>query len=200
MERRAQGEPEIDGLLACVALLRQMREGTERLLEVPHGLAVGRPRHGLLPRLPAVRQGLVPHLAPQGMVGQAFDLLGQPVPSERFQGLDDAGMQRSPPLLQQAAIGHLVRQGVLEGVFRLGEEPRLVEELRGLEVGEAGGAAPSPAGRQWPVRRGNGTSVPMTAAVCSRRLSSGGSRSMRAASTACTVAGTWMLCSGCARR
>ena len=32
----------------------------------------------------------------------------------------------------------------------------------------------------------------MTAAVCSRRFSSGGSRSMRAASTACTVAGTWM--------
>ena len=32
-----------------VALLRQMREGAERLLEVPHGLAVGRPRHGLLP-------------------------------------------------------------------------------------------------------------------------------------------------------
>ena len=37
---------------------------------------------------------------------------------------------------------------------------------------------------------GQGTSVPMTAAVWSRRLSSGGSRSMRAASSACTVAGT----------
>src|SRR5262249_30904592 len=36
---------------------------------------------------------------------------------------------------------------------------------------------------------GQGTSVPITAAVWSRRLSSGGSRSMRAASTACTVAG-----------
>ena len=35
-----------------------------------------------------------------------------------------------------------------------------------------------------------GTSLPMTAAACSRCLSSGGSRSMRAASTACTVAGT----------
>ena len=61
-------------------------EGAERLLEVPHGLAVGRARHGLLPRLPAVRQGLVPHLAPQGMVGQAFDLLGHPVRSERLRG------------------------------------------------------------------------------------------------------------------
>src|SRR5439155_20207966 len=52
-ERRAQGEPEIDGLLTCVALLWQMREGTERLLEGPHSLAVGRPCHRLLPRLAA---------------------------------------------------------------------------------------------------------------------------------------------------
>ena len=114
-----------------------MREGAERLLEVPHGLAVGRPRHGLLPRLPAVGQGLVPHLAPQGMVGQPFDLLGQPVAGERLEGLDDAGMERAPPLLQQAAVGHLVGEGVLEGVLELGEEARLVEELGRLEVREA---------------------------------------------------------------
>ena len=37
--------------------------------------------------------------------------------------------------------------------------------------------------------RRKGTSVPITAAVWSRRFSSGGKRSMRAASTACTVAG-----------
>ena len=42
-------------------------------------------------------------------------------------------------------------------------------------------------------RSARGTSVPMTAAVCRSCFSSGGSRSMRAASTACTVAGTWML-------
>ena len=136
-ERQAQGEPEIDGLLARVARLRQMREGTERLLEVPHGLAVGRPRQGLLPRLPAVRQGLVPHLAPQGMVRQAFDLLGHPVPGERLQGRDNAGMQHPPPLLQQAAVGHLLRQGVLEGVDQLGEQTRLVQELGVLEMREA---------------------------------------------------------------
>src|SRR5262245_66516317 len=38
--------------------------------------------------------------------------------------------------------------------------------------------------------KGMGISVPMTAAVWRRRFSSGGSRSMRAARTACTVAGT----------
>ena len=35
-ERRAQGEPEIDGLLARGACLWQMREGIERLLEIPY--------------------------------------------------------------------------------------------------------------------------------------------------------------------
>ena len=47
---------------------------------------------------------------------------------------------------------------------------------------------------------GQGTSVPITAAVWSRRFSSGGSRSIRAASTACTVAGTCRLSSGLASR
>ena len=118
----------------CGALLRQMRQGAERLLEIPHGLAVGRLRHGLLSRLSAVRQGLVPHLPPQGMVRQAFDLLGQPVPSERLEGLDDPGVQHPPPLLEEPAVGHLVREGVLEGVLALGKEARLVEELGRLEV------------------------------------------------------------------
>ena len=125
-------------------------EGAERLLEVPHRLAVGRPRHGLLPRLPAVRQGLVPHLAPQGMVGQAFDLLGHPVPSERLQRLDDAGMQRPPPLLEETAVGHLMGQGVLEGVLAFGEEARLVEKLGRLEVRQAAVQRRLQAARQWP--------------------------------------------------
>jgi hypothetical protein len=56
-----------------------MREGTKRLLEVSYGLAVGRPRQGFLPRLSAIYQGLGPHLAPQGVMGQVFDLLAQPL-------------------------------------------------------------------------------------------------------------------------
>src|SRR5215510_1654172 len=67
-ERYAQGEPEINGLFTCIARLLQMREGTERLLKVPHGLTVGRPRHSLLSRLATVHQGLVPYLTPQGMM------------------------------------------------------------------------------------------------------------------------------------
>jgi hypothetical protein len=63
-ERRTQGEPEIDRLLACGACLRQMREGTECLFIVPDRLVVDRPCQGLLPRLPAVRHSFVPDLAP----------------------------------------------------------------------------------------------------------------------------------------
>src|SRR5262249_53802550 len=136
-ERRVESKPQIDGLLACVALLRQMMQGAERLLKGLYGLAVGRPRHGLLPGLPEVRQGLVPHFAAQGLVGQAFGLLGPPVPSERFEGRDDAGMQRPPSLLEQTTVGHLMGQGMLEGVLTLGKETRLIEKLGRLEVRHA---------------------------------------------------------------
>src|SRR5262249_26138320 len=82
-ERRAQGKPEINGLLACSARLRQMRQGAECLLAGCHGLTISRPCHGFLPSLPAVRQRLRPQLAAQGMVRQAFCLLGHAVSSER---------------------------------------------------------------------------------------------------------------------
>jgi hypothetical protein len=53
-----------------------VRQGLEGLLEGGHRLmergAVPSPGTGLL----AVGHGFVPHLAAQGMVGQAFDLLG----------------------------------------------------------------------------------------------------------------------------
>ena len=71
------------------------------------------------------------------MVGQPFDLLGQTVGIEPFDGFDDAGVQGPPPLLQETAVGHLVGEGVLEGVLELGEEAGLVEELGGLQVAEA---------------------------------------------------------------
>jgi hypothetical protein len=51
----AQIEAEIDGLLACVTCLWQTRQDADRLLKIPHSLPLGRPRHRLLPGLPAVR-------------------------------------------------------------------------------------------------------------------------------------------------
>src|SRR6266540_4409859 len=114
-----------------------MRQSTERLLEVPYGLAVGRARHSLLSCLPAVRQGLVPHLPSQSVMGQAFDLLGHLVPRKRLEGNDDASMEHPPTLLEETAIGHLVGEGVLESIDTFWEEVRLVEELGRLEGREA---------------------------------------------------------------
>src|SRR5262252_8425267 len=91
-ERSAHVKPEINGLLDSIPPFWEMLECTERLLEVPHSLTVGGPHHDLLSRLPAVCQSLIPHLALQGMMSQAVDLLGYPVPGERLQGFDDAGV------------------------------------------------------------------------------------------------------------
>jgi hypothetical protein len=114
-----------------------MCEGLEGLLKGGHrlaerGAAVG-PRTGLL----TVGHGLVPHLAPHGMVRQTFDLLAHPVGRERLEGLDNAPVQHPPPFQQEAAVGYLVRQGVLEGVFQLGEQARLIQKLRRLQVRQA---------------------------------------------------------------
>ena len=119
------------------AVLGQVREGLERLLEERHRLTERGAVIGLGAGLPAVGHGLVPHLAPQGMVGQAFDLLGHPLGRERLEGLDNAGVEHPPPLLQEAAVGHLVGQGMLEGVLALGKEARLVQELGRLQVRQA---------------------------------------------------------------
>ena len=165
-----------------------MREGAERLLEELHGLAVGRLRHGLLSGLPAVRQGFVPDLTPQGMVCQALNLFGHPVSGELFQGLDDARMEHPPPLLQEATVGHLVGQGMFEGIVEPGRDASRRGTRRPEGARGRGAALLGQLGNGH--QKGKGTSVPMTAAVWRRRFSSDGNRSMRAASTACTVAGT----------
>ena len=70
------------------------------------------------------------------MVRQPFDLVGEAVGIEPFDGLHNARVQRSAPLLQEAAVGHLVRQGVLEGVGQSGNRQCLVEEFGGLQARE----------------------------------------------------------------
>jgi len=116
-----QREAEIDGQRPGLTGLGQVREDLESLLEGGHRLAkrgvVAGPGAGRL----VVGAGLVPHLAPQGMVRQAFDLLGHPVRREHLEDLDKAHVQPPPPLQQETAVGHLVRQGMLEGAFLLGE-------------------------------------------------------------------------------
>jgi hypothetical protein len=75
-----------------------VREGLEGLLEGGHCLAERGAVVGLATGVLAVGDGLGPHLAPQGMVCQAFDLLGHPVRRERLKGRNQARVQPPPPL------------------------------------------------------------------------------------------------------
>ena len=79
---------------------------------------------------------MVPQFAPHGVVRQPFDLVGEAVGIERFDGLHNARVQGSASLLQETAVRHLVRQGVLEGVGQFGEQASLVEEFGGLQARE----------------------------------------------------------------
>src|SRR5262249_32266365 len=135
-ERIAEAEAEIDGLLACVLMLREMLKRHQRLLEVLDRLPVGRTRRGLGTGLTKVTQGLAPHLAPEGMVREAFSLFIQALRRKPFDGLDNLGVEGTPTLLEQAAIGHLLRERVLERVFEFRKQACLVEKLGGLQVGE----------------------------------------------------------------
>ena len=100
-QRASQSEAEIDGQHAGIGVVRQVREGLEGLLEGGHRLADRAARPGSGTGLLAVGDGFVPHLAPQGMVRQAFDLLGAAGPAASVsKRLDDAGVQRPPPLLR----------------------------------------------------------------------------------------------------
>ncbi len=136
-ERIGKGETEVDGLGERVALLGEMLRGDQCLLKGRHRLPERRARHGLAPCLPVIQQRLVPDLAPEGMVGQAVNMVGQAVACERLKGLDDPRVQHPPPLWEQTAVRHLVGQRVLEGVGVFRDEVGLVEELGRLEVSEA---------------------------------------------------------------
>ena len=70
-------------------------------------------------------------------MGQALDVLGEPLGIEALDGRDGPSVEGTPPILKEAPVGHLVGQRVLESVLGVGKETRLVEKLGRLEPGEA---------------------------------------------------------------
>jgi hypothetical protein len=121
---------------------------------------------------------------------QALGVLRQPLRVETLDGRDRPGVERAAANLEEASVGHLVGERVLEGVLDVREQACLVQELGGLEPGEALGQRVCRRPGDAPASTATGTSAPTTEAVWSNVLSSGGSRSIRAARIACTVAGT----------
>ena len=139
---RLQSVPEVDvdvdGQLRRLPGLGETTEGSERLLQVGDGLAVGPPRHGPEPRLTEIGDRLLPQLPAQGVMRQPFCLLGHVLGREPLDGLSDAGVQGALPVVEQPLVCHLVSECVLERVLEVRKEPGLVEELRGLEVRQLG--------------------------------------------------------------
>jgi hypothetical protein len=80
---------------------------------------------------------LLPHLTPECMVCETFDVFAAPLGKERFQRLHDPSVEETPPLVREILIGDPLGEGMLEGVFDLGKEAGLIEELSGLQVSEA---------------------------------------------------------------
>src|SRR3989441_10912243 len=135
-ERTAKVEPEIDTLLDGLATRGEMREGSERMFEPRDRFPVGRACGSLPPGLTAVGDGLFPYLSLEGMVGEAIDLLGQPVGVQLFDRLHDPSVEGPPSVLEDACVADLVAQGVLERTLQLGDESRLVQKLASLEPHE----------------------------------------------------------------
>ena len=78
--------------IVCPAL-GEVREDAERLLEARRRLAIRGACQRLGARLAEIADRLLPHLAAEGVVGEPFDVLGQALPVEPLDGLDDPGVE-----------------------------------------------------------------------------------------------------------
>src|SRR6266849_4730463 len=99
-----------------------MREGSERLLEARYRFPVGGACGSLRSGLTEVGDGLVPDLAPEGMMSEAINLLSQPVGVLLFDRRHDPSVEDLSSVLEEARVGDLVGEGVLERVLQFGDE------------------------------------------------------------------------------
>src|SRR5207253_11442385 len=81
------------------------------------------------PRLTEVSHSLVPDLAPEGMVGETIDVLGQAVGIQLFDRHHNPSVEGPATVLEDTRVGDLVAQGVLERIFQLGDESRLIQKF-----------------------------------------------------------------------
>jgi hypothetical protein len=175
-----------------VSRLGQMLKGFQRLLIKNHRLAIRRPCGRLGPGLPAVAQGLLPNLALEGMVGEAFNLVDQPMGRERLDRLHNTPAEGTPSFPEQAAIGDLLGEGIREGVGRGAIPENLVEEFPRLEPGELL-AQPllGKAGHGLELREGDIPADCVTVSPTTSAIASSAPRSPTATGPVYTYAGGW---------
>src|SRR5439155_12901240 len=87
MQRTAQGDPDIDGLLARLVRERKVLQSLERLFQKRHSFPVGRLGVDFGARLPAVGDGLLPYFTSAGVIGESFDLFDQALRIKRLKRL-----------------------------------------------------------------------------------------------------------------
>src|SRR5262245_42379162 len=107
------------------------------MVERGNRLAMRRAQRSPLPDLTRVEQSFVPDLAPDGVMGEPFDLLVRMVTVQRFNNVDNPRMKSASLILQQSPVRNLMRESVFEGVLDVRKQPGLVEELGALQIGKA---------------------------------------------------------------
>ena len=78
-QRDTQVEVDVGGLLTRLAVVRQMRQGGQRLHEVRCRFSHRRAGICLGAGLPEISQGFSPYLSPRCMMREPLDLLDQPI-------------------------------------------------------------------------------------------------------------------------
>ena len=139
-------------------------------------------------RVPARRLERLAGLLP--VVRQQGRLLVERVGVMLLDGLRHRGVGAPPPLPELGAERHLLGQRMGERVLGDGIERLLVDELGLLVSAASESVSSTPGSAATAARIGSLNSFPITAAAWRSCFSRSARRSMRAASTACTVAGT----------
>jgi hypothetical protein len=78
-------------------------------------------------------ESLVPDLAPEGVVSESVDVLGEPIGIKYFHHLDNSRVEY-PLTAGDTRVGDLVGQSVLERILALGRGDGLVKEFGGLQL------------------------------------------------------------------
>ena len=141
-----------------------------------------------LSRFAPQARGLIDQPSLGAMMRQQLRLALGDLGELAFKGFGDTGVKRASWLAQQRAIGRVLHQGMLEQVGRM-RRHALPEQQAGLmrrssaDPSSASGLRTTKASRAWENSR------PIAAPICATSLA-GPSRSSRAISDACKLAGT----------
>ena len=128
-KRPAEVDADIDRALNDLRALAEVLQRAQRLLEVLHRHSVRRPVGCFTAGLPAILEGLFPHLAAEGMVSEPFDVLGSPTRIQCFHCPHHLAVNGLATVLNETRVGDFLRQRMPERVHEIGEELALVEEL-----------------------------------------------------------------------